>query len=57
MNTEIIGYRQWDEGKKVEYVFCIECAETDETVTKDIPILKGGDEKDFYFCDLCEKTL
>ena len=57
MNSKIIGYRQWDEGKKVEYVFCRECAETDETVTKDNPIVvEDGDEK-LYFCDQCEKTL
>ena len=57
MNSKIIGYRHWDEGEKVEYVFCIECAETDEAVIRDNPILKGEGGKDFYFCDRCEKTL
>ena len=57
MNSKIIGYRHWDEGEKVEYVFCRECAEIDETVNKDNPILIGEGEKDLYFCDRCEKTL
>ena len=57
MNPEIIGYRQWDNEKKVEYVFCIECSETDETLRKGNPILDEADDKKLYFCDQCEKTL
>jgi hypothetical protein len=57
MNSDIIGYRQWDDEIKVEYVFCRDCAEKEGTISKQKAITTKDKNSQIYFCDRCEKTL
>jgi hypothetical protein len=53
---DIVGFRQRDESKGVEYVFCKECSDR-EKVPKDRGITQDEAKRDFYFCDVCEDRL
>ena len=52
----IVGYRQWDETKAVEYVFCKECTEQ-ENIPKDRFIIRNEAQSRDYYCDICEDRL
>jgi hypothetical protein len=55
-SKDVVGYRQRDESKEVEYVFCKECSEREE-VSNDSFITRDDAERHFYFCDACEDRL
>ena len=52
----IVGFRQRDESKGVEYVFCKECSDR-ENVPIDRGITRDEAKRDLFFCDVCEDRL